>query len=336
MKPSQLREALLAVLSERVPVHVWGATGVGKSQIVAQVAAKMSCELLDLRAVLLDPVDLRGLPWIHQGQTEWVPPKFLPTQGRGILFLDELTSAPQMTQAACYQLILDRKLGEYRLPEDWFVMAAGNPASERGVHFTMPRPLRNRFVHLHLEPDVQQWCQWAVCAGVRPEIVAFLRFKPNLLHDPSPAADANAWPTPRSWEMASKVLIGHSLNQGALSPAAHAEIEASMFEGTLGPGAAAELIGFLRLYRDLPSIDEILLNPDKAPVPTQPSSLIAIATALGRVLTAHSIGKGLRYLSRVATEFRVLAIRDAAARDRGLTHTPEFIRFATDYAEVIQ
>jgi hypothetical protein len=336
MKPSQLCEALLALLSQQVPVHIWGATGVGKSQIVAQVAARMSCDLLDLRAVLLDPVDLRGLPWIHQGQTEWIPPKFLPAQGRGILLLDELTSAPQMTQAACYQLVLDRKLGEYHLPDDWFVVAAGNPASERGVHFSMPRPLRNRFVHLHLEPDVQEWCRWAVCAGIRPEIIAFLRFKPNLLHDPSPAPDANAWPTPRSWEMASKVLAGQAAIQRASAAAAHAEVEASMFEGTLGPGAAAELIGFLRLYRDLPSIDEILLNPDKAPVPNQPSALIAIATALGRAVTAHSLAKGVRYLDRVPTEFKVLAIRDAAARDRNLTHTPEFIRFATDYAEVIQ
>jgi hypothetical protein len=100
------------------------------------------------------------------------PPKFLPTSGNGILFLDELTSAPQMTQAGCYQLVLDRKLGEYTLPDGWVVIAAGNPASERGVHFSMPRPLRNRFVHLKLEPDFEDWTKWAVKAGIRPEIIA--------------------------------------------------------------------------------------------------------------------------------------------------------------------
>jgi hypothetical protein len=113
-----------------------------------------------------------------------------------------------MTQAGCYQLVLDRKLGEYVLPDGWVVIAAGNPASERGVHFSMPRPLRNRFVHLELEADLNDWCKWAVGAGVRPEIIAFLRFKPDLLHTADATSDANAWPTPRSWEMASNVLRG--------------------------------------------------------------------------------------------------------------------------------
>jgi hypothetical protein len=117
-------------------------------------------------------------------------PEILPTSGKGILFLDELTAAPQMTQAGCYQLVLDRKLGKYQLPEGWVVVAAGNPASERGVHFSMPRPLRNRFVHLSLEPDFEDCCQWAIGAGLRPEIVAFLRFKPALLHRPAPGR----WP----------------------------------------------------------------------------------------------------------------------------------------------
>src|ERR1700733_12693685 len=159
MKPSKLYEALHALIGERVPLHIWGACGVGKSQIVAQVANDLDCDFLDVRAVQLDPVDLRGLPRIAEDQPEWGPPKFLPATGKGILFLDELTSAPQMTQAGCYQLVLDRRLGEYVLPDGWVVIAAGNPASERGVHFSMPRPLRNRFVHLHLEANLSDWCR---------------------------------------------------------------------------------------------------------------------------------------------------------------------------------
>src|SRR6201988_1370213 len=214
MKPSKLYEALHSLIGERVPLHIWGPCGTGKSQIVGQVASDLEYEFLDVRAVQLDPVDLRGLPRISSDQTEWVPPKFLPTSGRGILFLDELTSAPQMTQAGCYQLVLDRRLGEYRLPDEWVVIAAGNPASERGVHFAMPRPLRNRFVHLELEPDFEDWTKWAVKSGIRPEIIAFLRFKPSLLHDADATSDANAWPTPRSWEMASSVLTGFASPQG--------------------------------------------------------------------------------------------------------------------------
>jgi MoxR-like ATPase len=190
--------------------------------------------------------------------------EFLPTSGKGILFLDELTAAPQMTQAGCYQLVLDRKLGEYHLPDDWVVVAAGNPASERGVHFSMPRPLRNRFVHLSLEPDFEDWCQLAVHAGLRSEIVAFLRFKPALLHDANATSDVNAWPTPRSWQMASNVQSGFARRQNGGFFTGAKEIEAQLLEGTIGPAAATELVAFLRLFRDLPSIDEILLNPDSA------------------------------------------------------------------------
>jgi MoxR-like ATPase len=332
MKPSMLYEALLALIGERVPLHVWGACGVGKSQIVSQVADQLDYEFLDVRAVQLDPIDLRGLPRIAGDSTEWVPPRFLPNSGRGILFLDELTAAPQMTQAGCYQLVLDRRLGEYKLPDEWVVLAAGNPASERGVHFSMPRPLRNRFVHLYLEPDLSEWCKWAVRNGVRPEIIAFLRFKPALLHDADATSDQNAWPTPRSWEMASNVLNGLS----ARGVTANSEIEAQMLEGTIGPAATAELVGFLRLFRQLPSIDEILLTPETAPLPDEPSAQIAIATALGRAMSDQSIAKGTRYLNRMPTEMRVLAMRDAAARDRAITHTPEFVRFGVEQAEVFQ
>jgi MoxR-like ATPase len=336
MKPSKLYEALHALIGERVPLHIWGACGVGKSQIVSQVANDLEYDFLDLRAVQLDPVDLRGLPRIAANLTEWVPPKFLPTTGKGILFLDELTSAPQMTQAGCYQLVLDRQLGDYMLPDDWVVIAAGNPASERGVHFAMPRPLRNRFVHLDLEPDLDDWCKWAVKAHVRPEIIAFLRFKPELLHTADATSDANAWPTPRSWEMASQVLCGIARRWKTQLLSGTGEFEAQLLDGTVGPAAASELVAFLRLFRQLPSIDEILLSPATAPVPGEPSAQIAIATALGRVLTDSSVGRGIAYLDRMPTEMRVMAMRDAASRDTAITHTPEFVRFGVEYREVIQ
>jgi MoxR-like ATPase len=232
--------------------------------------------------------------------------------------------------------VLDRKLGEYKLPDGWVVIAAGNPASERGVHFSMPRPLRNRFVHLDLEPDFEDWTKWAVKAGIRPEILAFLRFKPALLHDSDATSDQNAWPTPRSWEMASQVLTGVAKRQGSTGFAAGTEIEAALLEGTIGQAATTEFVAFLRLFRQLPSVPEILLNPDKAPVPEEPSARIAVATALGRILTDHSIAKGMVYLNRLPTEMRVLSMRDAAVRDRAITHTPEFVQFGIEHAEVLQ
>jgi hypothetical protein len=337
MKPSHLYEAILALLPQRVAIHIWGPPGVGKSQIVAEVARALGYEFLDVRAAQLDPVDWRGIPHIDAGETAWATPRFLPKSGRGVLFLDELTSAPQMTQAACYQLVLDRRLGEYALPPDWVVLAAGNRAADRGVHFAMPRPLRNRFVHLDLETDLQEWCRWALQAHVRPEIIAFLRFKPDLLHQPG-TPDANAWPTPRSWEMASKVLTGSACRQQAAlqNPAwSVPDLEFDLLSGTIGEAAAGEFSAFLRLYRQLPSIDEIFLNPERAPVPIEPSTQYAVATAIGRFTTDQSISRALKYLDRLPVEFKILAIRDAVVRDPALTHTPEFITFGVQHAEVI-
>ena len=146
----------------------------------------------------------------------------------------------------------------------------------------------------------------------------------------------SGWPTPRSWEMASNVLSGFARRQQSGFFSGTTEIEAQLLEGTIGEAATTELVAFLRLFRQLPSVDEILLNPDAAPLPDEPSARIAIATALGRALTDHSIPKGIRYLDRMPTEMRVLAMRDAAARDRAITQTPEFVRFGVEHAEVLQ
>jgi len=205
MKPSKLYEALHPLIGERVPLHIWGACVWANRRSSPRWRA-ISASIFSTCAPYNSTRSIYAVCRASRRTRQSGSTKFLPTDGKGILFLDELTSAPQMTQAGCYQLVLDRKLGEYVLPEGWVVIAAGNPASERGVHFAMPRPLRNRFVHIELEADLSDWCRWAVGASVRPEIIAFLRFKPDLLHAADTTSDANAWPTPRSWEMASHVF----------------------------------------------------------------------------------------------------------------------------------
>ena len=143
---------------------IWGSPGVGKSSIIGQLARSLNLALRDIRALLLDPVDLRGLPYVADGRSKWATPEFLPQEGAGILLLDELNSAPAMVQAAFYQLILDRRLGEYTLPDGWVIIAAGNRDGDRAHTTRMPTPLRNRFVHLEFEVDAQEWSEWAISA----------------------------------------------------------------------------------------------------------------------------------------------------------------------------
>src|SRR5215471_19152320 len=191
MKPSAISQALRLLVAARQPVFIWSSPGAGKSSIVRQLAESLKVPLRDVRALLLDPVDLRGLPFLgSDGRSKWATPDFLPQDGEGILFLDELNAAPAMVQASCYQLVLDRKLGEYTLPEGWTIVAAGNRDSDRAATTRMPTPLRNRFVHLDFEVDVQEWSEWAIGAGIRPEVIAFIRFRPQLL------ALSTAMPTP--------------------------------------------------------------------------------------------------------------------------------------------
>lgn len=317
MKPSLAAEAIGTCLSAQQPVFVWGAPGIGKSAIVAQVARARNLALRDVRAVLLDPVDLRGIPHLNgDNRTHWATPEFLPRDGAGVLFLDELNAAPPLVQAACYQLVLDRQIGEYRLPDGWQVIAAGNRASDRAVVHEMPTALRNRFVHLTVEADCDDWSTWAIAAGVSPVVVAFLRWRPELLHQFD--RNATAFASPRSWEFAARIL--------AASPSA--AVEHALLSGTVGEGPAVELSAFLRIYRELPSIDAILMNPHSAPIPQQPAALYAVAAALAHRATSGNIDQVIGYADRLPREFGVMCVRDTTRRDPVLASSNAFIRWS--------
>jgi MoxR-like ATPase len=215
MRPSDLaavidREFRAAASGTHTPVMLWGPPGVGKSQLVAQVAARHGARLVDVRLAQMEPTDLRGIPFRDGRQVVWSVPALLPDAARdgarGILFLDEITSAVPTVTAAAYQLILDRRLGEYALPPGWAVLAAGNRQGDRGVTFQMPAPLANRFAHYELEPDLDDWVAWAHLAGIDARLIAFLRFRPDLLFDFDPSRHAVAFPSPRSWEFASRAI----------------------------------------------------------------------------------------------------------------------------------
>lgn len=326
MKPSEIISALETLIQVRQPVFLWGAPGVGKSQVVAQVAARHGLELVDVRAVLLDPVDLRGIPRIDaQGGAVWCPPSFLPRSGRGVLFLDELNAAPPLVQAACYQLILDRKLGEYMLPDGWIVAAAGNRESDRAVTHRMPSALANRLVHLDFEPDLDDWLAWAEQTGIDARLRAFLRFRPKLLHAFDPTRNEKAFPSPRSWEFVSRILRA----------GARWNTLRDLLKGAVGEAAAAECLGFLRLCSQMPDVDEVLADPAGAPIPEDPAVMYALCESLARrasELTMTSLGV---LAARLPVEFGVLLMRDAAATDPDIVETDAFQVWATANSDVL-
>jgi ATPase family associated with various cellular activities (AAA) len=314
MRPHDLVRALTALVPTRRPAYLWGPPGCGKSSLVRLVANELKLDLLDVRATLLDPVDLRGLPTVADGRAEWCPPAFLPRDGAGLLLLDELAQAMPAVQAACLQLVLDRQLGEYTLPDGWSVVAASNRAEDRAGTHRLISPLLNRFVHLDLDVSAEDWQQWAVTANVAPEVRAFLRFRPGLLFQFEPAANPRAFPTPRSWQFVSDVL--------AATPEALLHRVAA---GCVGDGPAAEFAGFLRLYRELPDVGQALSHPETTPVPKEPAVLYALVGALVETCRqdAAPLANFVTYAIRMPDEFALLALRDALAINPKLVALPK-------------
>jgi hypothetical protein len=230
------REIEAAASGEHTPVMLWGPPGVGKSALVAQAAAACQVPMIDLRLSQLEPSDLRGMPYHREGRVEWATPSMLPQAGRdgprGVLFLDEINAALPQVAASAYQLILDRRLGDYRLPDGWAILAAGNRLGDRGVTYAMPAPLANRFTHYELLPQIDDWLGWAERAGVDDRLRRFLAQRPDLLFVFPEQANVHAFPSPRSWAFADRALRKFAVDPDLLEPALSAcvgEVAAMLF-----------------------------------------------------------------------------------------------------------
>ena len=278
MTPQELNPYLSQLIERQLQLSLmlWGPPGIGKSSIVAGVAHAHDLQLVDLRLSQLAPTDLRGLPVAEDGVSRWFPPEFLPTEGKGILFLDEINMAPPAMQGIAQQLILDRRVGSYQVPDGWFIWAAGNRKSDRAAVFEMPSALANRFIHLDLVPDFDSFKAWGLRVGLSEQILAFLAFRPTLLHQID--AQRPAWPSPRSWVMANH-LMGAQLS---VAPA-------------IGPGVAGELEAFCAVYQGLPDLESILAGNTEASFPAEASA--RYATVLGLIVRADSAEKGVHALS---------------------------------------
>ena len=318
VKPSKAAAAMTAALQAGLPTFLWGAPGVGKSDIAHQVAANLEIEIRDIRASQLDPTDLRGIPHVSQGRTSWATPDFLPSGGAGLLFLDELNSAPQAVLSACYQLILNRRLGDYVLPDGWLIAAAGNRSVDRAIATRMGTALNNRFLHLEITPDLDDWASWAMRNGVRPEIVAFLRFRPELLHVFDAKSTENAFASPRTWAFVNAILLA-GYERG---------LEFPLIAGCVGRAVAGEFVGFLQVCKSLPDIDSVLADPEGAHVPTEISARHATCTAIAARMCPANVENAIRYLGRLPGEFATYAMKSAFDRDPDISNNRHFTAWA--------
>lgn len=259
-------------------IFLWGPPGVGKSALVKQLAAEKTMPMVDLRLPLMDPVDLRGLPMVdkERKQAVWLPPDFLPTEESppGILFLDEINAAPPAIQASAYQLILDKRVGTYKLPEGWVVIAAGNRVSDRSVAYRLPTALANRFTHLEIVPKINDWTTWAWKNEIDPFIISFLKLQPDLLIKFDPRSNETAFSSPRSWSFVSRLK---KLRDTDIM------LYMNAVQGTVGDAASQQFLAFLNYRNELPDPEDILSN-EPYELPTQIDAQYVLMGGLIRAL----------------------------------------------------
>lgn len=301
-------------------VMLWGPPGVGKSQGVRQLGARIAAEcgkrvsITDVRLLLFNPIDLRGIPTANADKTlaVWLRPQIFEMDGGedvvNILFLDEISAAPQSVQAAAYQITLDRRVGEHALPENCIVIAAGNRVTDKSVAVKMPKALANRLCHFEIREDFESWRAWAVRQGIHEKVVAFLSCRPDFLMQFSTENDDLAFATPRAWEMVSNILNYVSDDVGAVYP---------LISGCIGGGAAFEFRSWNDLYARLPDVEAIFAGKS-VPVPREADLLYATVSALAAHARKHiddqqGIAHSLAYAVKLPPDFATVLFRDYMA-----------------------
>lgn len=297
-------------------VMLWGAPGVGKSQGVRKLARAIGSRtgkkvtVTDVRLLLFNPVDLRGIPTANADKTlaVWLKPKIFQmdesANAVNILFLDEISAAPPSVQAAAYQITLDHMIGEHKLPDNCIVIAAGNRVTDRSVAFRMPSALANRLCHFEIRCDVDAWHDWAVRHRLHPFVTGYLEYNPISLLRPDNTGTAVAFPTPRSWEMVSNILQTVSDRMDEVFP---------MIVGCVGHEAASLLRDWSELYRELPDIEAVFAGND-VPVTQEEEFYIVLRTAMVHYAAAHpsqsAVDRSLDFASRLPWSFRRKLMHD--------------------------
>lgn len=330
MKASSLISTISSLIEQKVPTFLWGAPGIGKSSIVKQIAKDKAIGFIDLRLALMDPTDLKGIPFYDKESHTalWAPPAFLPREGEGVLFLDELNSAPPSVQASAYQLILDRKVGEYELPKGWAIVAAGNREGDRGVTYRMPSPLANRFVHFEMEVDVNDWRYWAYQNSVDERIISYITFKNEHLFTFDAKSDVKSFATPRSWEYVDSILKSNIKE----------ELLLDCLSGAIGREVSVGFLSFAKVMNKLPDIQTILAN-GSGEYSDEVDVLYALSTGLVSALlkdnTKDNLENLLNYSLELKSEFAVMVVQDLQRNGINMEHSEVFKKWVRKFAYLL-
>jgi hypothetical protein len=277
--------------------YIKGPPGIGKTDMIHQLAQKHEALFKDVPLIIYDTVDMRGIPYVDPVTkvTRWALPGEFPSDGKGILFFDEFTQAFQSLQNSASRIILSRQLGEWRVPDGWFTVLASNREGDKAATHKMASFLNNRVSHYEIDPNLEEWRDWAMKAGIHEKVIAFLSFRPNLLHDFNP--DFPAFPSPRSWAFMSALL--KDIDDKNVLPIAAA---------TVGDGPAGEFFTFWKATANLPEFDDIIKRPGSTPIPTGPAPLYAVSVMVAQRMNEKNSAKAWEYVTRLPEEYSFLAL----------------------------
>jgi len=325
MKVSALKTALMMLMKARVSVFIWGVPGCGKTSVVYQICDDMKKDLREMRALLYEPIDVRGFPKITKDdRTIYCPPEELPVGANCLLYLDELNQAPMMTQNSFLQLVIPpHKLGTYTLPDDCGIISSGNKETHRAGATRMGTALANRFVHLNMEIDSDEWLMWAIENDIAPEVYAFIKYRPSLLSTFDPAKDEKAFASPRSYEFLSDIV-----KSGLQELPSDAKLE--VVQGTIGEGAGVEFHSFIDIYKSLPDPMEVFKNPKSFNIPeSKPDIMFALCGALSRKVTLKNSDAFFEFANRLPGEWSVMLVQDSTKFEPKLKTTKGYINWAS-------
>jgi hypothetical protein len=278
VSPNRAKASLRHAMLKMRPIFLWGPPGIGKSDIVHQIGASLDALVIDIRLSLWEPTDIKGIPYFDSNVSKmvWAPPVELPDaimaaeNKRIVLFLDEMNSAAPAVQAAAYQLILNRKVGTYKLPDNVMIVAAGNREADKGVTYRMPAPLANRFVHLEMEHNFNDWFQWAVDNRIHKDVVGFLQFSKKDLYDFNPKSSSRSFATPRSWSFVSE-LLSDDLDDSTLT---------DLVSGAIGEGLGVKFMAHRKVASSMPDPTEILAGRVKEMKAKEISAMYSLTVSL--------------------------------------------------------
>lgn len=324
MTPTALREYLIFATQNKFNVLVKGKPGIGKTQIIIDVANELGADLILSHPVISDPTDYKGWPFERNGEANFLPfgdmRKLINADRLTICFIDDIGQAPPTVQAALMQVIWGGKIAGHTVSPHVRFVGATNRKEDKAAVSGLIEPVKSRFASIiELEVSVEDWILWGINNGMPTELLAFNRFRPNLMDSFVPSKDIVNGPCPRT-------VANLGLQQAAGLPQ---KFEFEVFSGAVGQAYAAEYCAFLEMYRNMPNTDAIIANPKGAPIPTEPAILYGLSGALAHRMNDTNIGAIVTYIERLPGEMQAVCMKDATTRKPQLANTRDFIRFAS-------